>query len=55
MDLIIVIVLVVLLLAAISPRAGWYGTSSALWDILSLIIFIAILVFVLRLLGVLAF
>lgn len=54
-DLIIVIVLVVLLLAAVSPRAGWYGTSSALWDILSLIIFIAIIVFVLRLLGVLAF
>lgn len=55
MDLIIVIVLVVLLLAAIGPRAGWYGAGGALWDILSLIIFIALVIFVLRLLGVLAF
>lgn len=55
MDWIIIIVLVILLLAAFSPRAGWYGTSSALWDVLSLIIFIAIVVFVLRLLGILVF
>lgn len=55
MDLIIIIVLVVLLLAAVGPRAGWYGAANAIWDILALIIFIALVVWLLRLLGVLAF
>ncbi len=55
MDLgwIIIIVLVVLLLAALGPRAGFYGTAGAIWDILALIIVIALIFFVLRLLGVL--
>ena len=49
---IILIVLVVLLLAAIGPRAGYYGTASPLWDIISLIVFIAVVVWLLDLLGV---
>ena len=52
MEWIIVIVLVLVLLAAIGPRAGYYGTASPLYDILSLLIFIALVVFVLDLLGV---
>lgn len=52
MEWIIVIVLVVLLLAAIGPRAGYYGAASPLYDILSLLIVIALIVFVLDLLGV---
>lgn len=57
MDLgwIIIIVLVVLLIAAIGPRAGFYGTGGAVWDILALIILIALVVFLLRAFGVLAF
>lgn len=52
MEWIIVIVLVVLLLAAVGPRAGYYGTASPLYDILSLLILIGLVVFVLDLLGV---
>ncbi|HSK93360.1 MAG TPA: hypothetical protein VLA76_04805 [Candidatus Angelobacter sp.] len=52
MDWIIVIVLIVLLLAAIGPRAGYYGTASPLYDVLSLLILIGLIVFVLDLLGV---
>lgn len=52
MEWIIVIVLVVLLLGAFGPRAGWYGTAGVLWDILSLIIVIALVIFILNLLGV---
>lgn len=55
MDLIIIIVLVLLLLGAFGPRAGWYGAASALWDILTLIIFIVLVVWLLRVLGVLVF
>lgn len=55
MDWIIVIVLVLLLLAAFGPRAGWYGTAGAIWDILALIILVALVIWLLRLLGVLAF
>lgn len=55
MEWIILIVLVVLLLAALGPRAGWYGASGALWDILSLIIVIALIVWLLSLFGVLNF
>jgi hypothetical protein len=52
MEWIIIIVLVLVLLAAIGPRAGYYGTASPLFDVLSLLIFIALIVFVLDLLGV---
>jgi hypothetical protein len=51
---IIVIVLVLLLLGALGPRAGWYGAAGALWDILSLIILIALVVWLLNVLGVFA-
>lgn len=52
MEWIIIIVLVLLLLGAIGPRAGWYGAAGALWDILALIIFIALVVWLLNVLGV---
>ncbi len=52
---IIVIVLVVLLLGALGPRAGWYGVAGGLWDILTLIVAVVLLIWILRLLGVLAF
>jgi hypothetical protein len=52
MEWIIVVVLVLVLLAAIGPRAGYYGTASPLYDVLSLLILIALIVFVLDLLGV---
>ena len=55
MDVIIIIVLVVLLLAAVGPRAGWYGAAGGLWDILSLIIVLLLIVWILRLLGILTF
>jgi hypothetical protein len=55
MEWIVVIVLVVLLLGAFGPRAGWYGAASGLWDILSLIVAIVLVVWLLRLLGVLVF
>ena len=52
MEWIILIVLVLLLLAAVGPRAGYYGTASPLYDVLSLIILIAVVVWLLDLLGV---
>jgi len=52
---IIIIVLVVLLIAALGPRAGFYGGGGALWDILALIILVALVVFLLRAFGILAF
>lgn len=52
MDWIIIIVLVVLLLAALGPRAGWYGTASGLYDIVALILLIALVVWLLDLFGV---
>ncbi len=55
MEWIIIIVLVIVLLAALGPRAGFYGTAGAIWDILALMILIALVVFLLRALGVLAF
>jgi hypothetical protein len=54
-DLIIIIVLVVLLLSAVGPRAGWYGTSSALFDLLALVVAIILVVWILRALGILVF
>jgi hypothetical protein len=51
---IILIVLIVLLLGAFGPRAGYYGTASPVWDVLSLIIFIAVVVWLLDLLGIIA-
>jgi hypothetical protein len=51
MEWVILIVLVVLLLAALTPRAGYYGTASPLFDILSVIVGIVLLVWVLDLLG----
>ena len=47
--------LVVLLLAALGPRAGFYGGGGAVWDILALIILVALVVFLLRAFGVLVF
>jgi len=44
MEWIIVIVLVLLLLAAVGPRAGYYGTASPLYDVLSLLILIGLIV-----------
>ena len=55
MEWIVLIVLVILLLGAAGPRAGWYGAGSALWDVLSLIVAIVLIVWVLRLLNVLVF
>ena len=55
MDIIILVVLIVLLLAAFGPRAGWYGTGGALWDILGMIVAIVLIVWILRLLGILVF
>ena len=52
MEWIILIVLVVLLLGAVGPRAGYYGTANPIWDVLSLIIGIALIVWLLDLLGV---
>jgi hypothetical protein len=52
MEWIILIVLIVLLLAAVGPRAGYYGTASPLWDVLSAIIAIALIVWLLDLLGI---
>ena len=51
MEWIILIVLIVLLLGAVGPRAGYYGTASPLWDVLSAIIAIALIVWLLDLLG----
>jgi hypothetical protein len=39
-------------LAAVGPRAGYYGTASPLYDVLSLLILLGLIVFVLDLLGV---
>jgi hypothetical protein len=55
LDWLIIIVLVVLLLAAIGPRAGWYGAANAIWDVLALIVLIVLVVWLLRALNVLAF
>lgn len=52
MEWIIVVVLVVVLLAALAPRAGYYGTASPIFDVLSLLIALALIVFVLDLLGI---
>ncbi len=54
MDWLIVIIVVVLLLAAVGPRAGWYGTAGILWDIVSLILVVILIIWLLRLFGVLA-
>jgi hypothetical protein len=51
-DIIILVVLVVLLLAAIGPRAGFYGTAGAIWDILALIVAIVLVAWILNLVGV---
>lgn len=52
MEWIIIVVLVVLLLVSLGPRGGYYGTASILFDIISLLIAIAIVVFLLDLLGI---
>ena len=55
MDIIILVVLIVLLLAAAGPRAGWYGGGGVLFDVLGLIVAIVLVVWILRLLGILVF
>jgi hypothetical protein len=50
MELILVIVLVVLLLGALGPRAGWYGTAGVLWDVVSLIIVVLLVLWLLNIL-----
>jgi hypothetical protein len=52
MEWIIIIVLVVLLLAAAGPRAGYYGTASPLYDVLSLLLLVGLVLFLLDLFGV---
>ena len=52
MEWIIVIVLLILLIGSVGPRAGWYGAGSALWDVLSVIVAIVLVVWILRMLGV---
>ena len=52
MDWIIIIVLVVLLLAALGPRAGWYGTASGLYDVVALILLVLLVIWLLELFGV---
>lgn len=52
MDWIIIIVLVVLLLAALGPRAGWYGTTSGMYDVVALILLVVLVVGLLALFGV---
>ena len=52
MDWIIIIVLVVLLLAALGPRAGWYGTASGAYDVLGLILLIVLVFWLLEVFGV---
>ncbi len=52
MEWIIVIVLVLLLLGAVGPRAGWYGTAGVLWDVLSLIVAVVLVFWLLSVLGV---
>jgi hypothetical protein len=49
---IILIILVVLLLAAVGPRAGYYGTASPVLDVLSLLIVIGLILWILDLLGI---
>lgn len=41
---IILIVLVLLLLGAFAPRAGWYGTASPVFDILGLVLLVILVV-----------
>jgi hypothetical protein len=50
---IVVILLIVLLLGAFGPRAGWYGTANVVWDILGLILILFLVYWLLRVLGVL--
>lgn len=52
MEWIIVIVVVVLLLAALGPRAGWYGTSSGMYDVVSLILLVVLVLALLEVFGV---
>jgi hypothetical protein len=52
MEWIILVVLVVLLLAAVGPRAGYYGTASPVFDLLSLIIVVGLILWLLDLFGV---
>jgi hypothetical protein len=52
MELIVLIIVVVLLLAALGPRAGFYGSAGILWDIISLILVIILIFWLLRLFGV---
>jgi hypothetical protein len=51
MDVLILLVLVLLLAGAFGPRAGWYGTAGVLWDVLSVILLLVLVVWLLRLLG----
>jgi hypothetical protein len=55
MDWLVIIIVVVLLLGALGPRAGWYGTAGMLWDLVSLILVIILVVWLLRLFGILVF
>jgi hypothetical protein len=44
LEWIVLIVLVLLLLGAFAPRAGWYGTASPVFDILGLVIVVIIVI-----------
>lgn len=52
MEWIVLVILVVLLLAAIGPRAGYYGTANPVWDLLSFLLLIGLVVWLLDLFGV---
>jgi hypothetical protein len=54
LEWIVLIVLVLLLLGAFAPRAGWYGTANPVWDILGLVILVIVVIWLLRIFGVLA-
>ena len=55
MEWVVLVALIVLLLASVGPRAGYYGTASPILDILGLVLVIIVVVWLLRMLGVLVF
>jgi hypothetical protein len=54
LEWIVLIVLVLLLVGAFAPRAGVYGTVNPIWDILGLVLLVVIVIWLLRIFGVLA-
>jgi hypothetical protein len=46
LELVVLIVLVLLLLGAFGPRAGWYGTANPVWDVLGLVILVIVVIWI---------